>query len=114
MDAVEFLKTLSRMCNCGCRKCEFEKRLSGFETCTVWRKTHPEEAVAIAEKWAAAHPIKTHQSEFLKMFPGADIDKTDGCLNLNPCSIYKKMRKECEGRKCSECRKAFWLAEVEE
>lgn len=114
MDAVEFLKTLSRMCNCGCRKCEFEKRLSGFETCTVWRKTHPEEAVAIAEKWAAAHPIKTRQSEFLKMFPGADIDKTDGCLNLNPCSIYKKMRKECEGRKCSECRKAFWLAEVEE
>ena len=114
MDAVEFLKTLSRMCNCGCRKCEFEKRLSGFETCTIWRKTHPEEAVAIAEKWAAAHPIKTRQSEFLKMFPGADIDKTDGCLNLNPCSIYKKMRKECEGRKCSECRKAFWLAEVEE
>lgn len=114
MDAVEFLKTLSRMCNCGCRKCEFEKRLSGFETCTVWRETHPEEAVAIAEKWAAAHPIKTRQSEFLKMFPGADIDKTDGCLNLNPCSIYKKMRKECEGRKCSECRKAFWLAEVEE
>lgn len=114
MDAVEFLKTLSRMCNCGCRKCEFEKRLSGFETCTVWRKTHPDEAVAIAEKWAAAHPIKTRQSEFLKMFPGADIDKTDGCLNLNPCSIYKKMRKECEGRKCSECRKAFWLAEVEE
>lgn len=114
MDAVEYLKTLSRMCNCGCRKCEFEKRLSGFETCTVWRKTHPEEAVAIAEKWAAAHPIKTRQSEFLKMFPGADIDKTDGCLNLNPCSIYKKMRKECEGRKCSECRKAFWLAEVEE
>lgn len=114
MDAVEFLKTLSRMCNCGCRKCEFEKRLSGFETCTVWRKTHPEESVAIAEKWAAAHPIKTRQSEVLKMFPGADIDKTDGCLNLNPCSIYKKMRKECEGRKCSECRKAFWLAEVEE
>lgn len=114
MDAVEFLKTLSRMCNCGCRKCEFEKRLSGFETCTVWRKTHPEEAVAIAEKWAAAHPIKTRQSEFLKLFPGVDVCKTDGCLTLWPCNIYEKMRKECEGRKCSECRKAFWLAEVEE
>lgn len=114
MDAVEFLKTLRRMCNCECCNCEFEKRLSVFETCTNWRKTHPEEAVAIAEKWAKEHPIKTRQSEFLKLFPGADVGETDGCLTLDPCNVYKKMRKECEGRKCSECRKAFWLVEVTE
>ena len=114
MDAVEFLKTLCRMCNCKCYNCEFKKRLSGFETCTVWRKTHPEEAVAIVEQWAKEHPIKTRQSEFLKLFPGADVGETDGCLSLNPCFVYEKMRKECEERKCSECRKAFWLAEVEE
>ena len=114
MDAVEFLKTLRRMCNCECHKCEFGKRLSGFETCTVWRKTHPKEAVAIAERWAKEHPVKTRQSEFLKLFPGADVGETDGCLSLNPCFVYEKMRKECAGRKCSECRKAFWLAEVEE
>lgn len=114
MDAVEFLKTLSRMCNCEYCNCEFKKRLSVFETCTAWRKTHPDEAVAIVEKWAAEHPVKTRQSEFLKLFPGADVGETDGCLTLGPCNVYKKMRKECEGRKCSECRKAFWLAEVEE
>lgn len=112
MDAVEFLKTLSRMCNCGCFKCEFGKRLSGFESCTVWQKTHPDEAVAIVEKWAKEHPIKTRQSEFLKLFPGADVGEMDGCLTLNPCNVYEKMRKECDGRKCSECRKAFWSAEV--
>lgn len=114
MDAVEFLKTLCRMCNCECYNCEFKKRLSGFETCTVWRKTHPEEAVAIAEKWEKEHPIKTRQSEFLKQWPEAEIDDTYGCLTLDPCQFYPKMRKECVGNLCPECRKAFWLAEMEE
>ena len=115
MDAVEFLKTLHRMCDRHCTNCEFGKRLCGFVTsCTVWRKTHPEEAVAIAEKWAAEHPAKTRQSEFLKMFPGADICEMDGCLTLNPCHFYSKMQKECSGRRCSDCRREFWLAEVEE
>ena len=112
MDAVKYLKTLRRMCDGGCRKCEFEKRLSEFVTCTAWRKAHPEEAVAILEQWAKEHPAKTRQSEFLTMFPGADVGETDGCLTLNPCHFYKKMQLECSGRKCSDCRKAFWLAEV--
>ena len=58
--------------------------------------------------------VKTRQSEFLKLFPGADVDETDGCLTLYPCFVYEKMRKECGERKCSECRKNFWLAEVED
>ena len=114
MDAVEFLKILSRMCNCECCNCEFRKRLSVFETCSSWRKTHPEEAVAIAEKWAKDHPVKTRQSEFLKLFPGADVCKTDGCLTLNPCNVYEKMRKVCNGGKCSDCRREFWMQEVKE
>lgn len=114
MDTVEYLKTLDRMCHCECLKCEFRKVRSGIETCPVWQRTHPEEAVAIVEKWAADHPIKTRQSEFLKMFPGAAVGETDSCLTLCPCNIYGKMRKECGTPKCSECRKAFWLAEDEE
>lgn len=51
MDAVKFLKTLSRMCNCECYKCEFGKRLRGLETCTVWSKTFPGIARAMAEQW---------------------------------------------------------------
>lgn len=114
MDAVKFVKTLGRMCNAECIRCEFWKRKSGGESCTSWQKTHPEEAVAIVEKWAKEHPVKTRQSEFLTMFPGAAVGKTDGCLTLNPCHFYKKMQLECSGRKCSDCRKAFWLAEVED
>lgn len=107
MDAVEFLDKIDRLSKMG--STEEKMRYNDYRTAgdNAW-------AVKFVEQWAAAHPIKTRQSEFLKLFPGADIDEDDGCLVLNPCNVYEKMRKECGGRKCSECRKAFWLAEVEE
>lgn len=115
MNAVEFLKTLRRMCNWKCHECEFGKRLIGFETCTTWRKTHPEEAVAIAEQWAAARPIKTRQSVFLEMFPNAPIFPDTGIVKMSPCEVDAVLRGNCPGVGCClECRKKFWLAEVEE
>ena len=113
MDAVEYLKTLCRMCHCECLKCEFGKARSGFETCPVWQRTHPEEAVAIMEKWAAAHPIKTRQSEFLKHYPGARILAL-GYLNACPMNVFSDTGINCNAQPCFECKKAFWLAEVEE
>lgn len=112
MDAVKFVKTLGRMCDAECIKCEFRKRLSGFETCAVWRKTHPEEAVAIVEQWAAEHPAKTRQSEFLKLFPNAQTDS--GCLNACPMDVFGNTGIDCNKRTCFECKKEFWLAEVED
>lgn len=114
MDAVEYLKTLNRMCHCECLKCEFRKVRSGFETCPVWQRTHPEEAIAIVEKWAKEHPIKTRQSEFLKHYPGARINNADGLPMASPCDLDGKLAGKCEGIHCPECRKKFWLAEVEE
>ena len=113
MDAVEYLKTLCRMCHCECLKCEFGKARSGFETCPVWQRTHPEEAVAIAEKWAAEHPIKTRQSEFLKHYPDALI-LAHGGLNACPIDVFSDADINCDAQPCFECKKAFWLAEVEE
>ena len=116
MDAVEFLKTLRRMCNCECcSQCEIGKRLSVLETCTVWRRNHPDEAVAIVEKWAKEHPVKTRQSEFLKMFPDAPIYPDTGLVRVSPCQVDRALRGNCPtGIDCIECRKAFWEAEVEE
>ena len=119
MDAVEFLKTLCRMCNCECYKCEFGKRLRGFETCTTWRKTHPEEAVAIAEKWAAEHPAKTRQSVFLEQYPETRLSE-DGILLICPRMISAEYRGEDDSCNrvnygtCADCRREFWSAEVEE
>ena len=113
MNAVEFLKTLGRMCNAECIRCEFWKRKSGGESCTSWQKNHPEEAVAIVEQWAKEHPIKTRQSEFLKHYPGARI-LAHGCLNVCPMNVFLDTGIDCDAQPCFECKKAFWLAEVEE
>lgn len=116
MDAVEFLKTLHRMCDRHCTNCEFGKRLCGFVTsCTVWRKTHPEEAVEIAEKWAKEHPVKTRQSVFLEQYPEAAISK-DGAIAICPLEISAAYSGACnKGNSdvCADCKRQFWLAEVE-
>lgn len=117
MDAVEYLKTLRRMCNCECYKCEFGKRLSRFETCTVWRKTHPEEAVAIVEKWAAEHPVKTLQSVFLKMLPNVPLnDKGQPafCPRLLDTEYHPVGSCCLDVDICQRCMDNFWGQEVED
>ena len=117
MDAVKYLKTLHRMCNCECLKCEFGKARSGFETCPIWQRTHPEEAVEIAEKWAKEHPVKTRQSVFLEQFPNVRLD-TNEIIDISPCRVDPKQysfngKDCCKFRSCGECRREFWLAEVD-
>lgn len=113
MDAVKFLKTLRRMCDYKCRDCEFGKR-SGLDSCASWQKKHPEEAVAIVEQWAKEHPVKTRQSVFLEQWPDARIHGADGLPFVSPCYLVDKPDLKCTGAACPECRKEFWLAEVEE
>ena len=117
MDAVEYLKTLCRMCHCECLKCEFGKARR-FETCSVWQRTHPEEAVEIAEKWAKEHPAKTRQSVFLEQFPNVRLD-ANGIIGISSCRVDPKQypfngKDCCKFRSCGECRREFWMQEVED
>lgn len=107
MDAVEFLDKVDRLSKRG--STEEKMRYNDYRTARDNTR-----AVKFVERWDAEHPIKTRQSEILKMFPGSDIDEMDGGLTLNPCIFYPKMREECAGRRCSDCRREFWLAEVED
>lgn len=118
MDAVEYLKTLDRMCHCECLKCEFRKVRSGIETCPIWQRTHPDEAVAIVEKWAKEHPAKTRQSVFLEQYPEAELDVC-GVVTICPAPLSDDYRNSGGGCKhpstaCFECRREFWMQEVEE
>lgn len=111
MDAVEFVKTVNRLCkNLRCKKCPVYKE----GICTVGFNDYSvksiEETVSKIEQWAKEHPIKTRQSEFLKMFPNADLCRD--VINILPCSVEKEMSKCCDNKRCVECRREYWLEEV--
>lgn len=120
MDAVKFLKEKKRMCDLFynqalCSKCPIQKFKCG--TGELDDVEHMIAAVEAVEKWAAEHPAKTRQSEFLKIFPNARI--VDGAITIEPCDIDNKRcgegSKWCDDHNgCKNCREDYWLTEVEE
>ena len=114
MDAVEFLKALGRLCNnylCG-DNCPL------IDSCDDESDDGYVRKVQIVERWAKAHPVKTRQNEFLKMWPDAAIGD-DGYPSVAPCQLYKDMEEKnedgvcCKNGGCAECRRDFWLKEIE-
>lgn len=113
MDAVEFFQTVNRICkNRHCNECPVAKEgrcMAGFDDKSV---KNIEETISKVEQWAKDNPIKTRQSEFLKRFPSAMINRSDGILCISPCSIEGKRMGCTNGKSCGDCRREYWLAEV--
>lgn len=123
MDAVEYIKEAKRICKSRgvCKsvsnKCPLLDE-NGHCTATadicaadVIEKT--EKAVQIVEQWAKDNPIKTRQSEFLRMFPNTKIDS--GAIIFCPRNFLPEVERNayCEKHEsCKECRKDYWLTEV--
>lgn len=119
MDTVEFFKTASRLCkNLQCSECPVCKkgmcmvrRMAVLDDTSVENIEEIEKTVSKVEQWAKDHPVKTRQSEFLKLFPNAEIDEDDGILCIKPCVIDESIG--CtNGKSCNDCRRKYWLAEV--
>ena len=109
MDAVEFLKAFGRLCNnylCG-DNCPLIDSCDDVSDDGYVRK------VQIVEKWAKEHPVKTRQSEFLKMFPNASVGY-NGTLVICPSQADTKAVTECvrSERNCDKCKRDFWLKEI--
>lgn len=112
MDAVKFIKAIKQMLSAGAGDSTVQKYIS------AQKKNDYEGMVKAAEQWAAEHPVKTRQSEFLKQWPEADVDE-NGVLQTCPALISASHRDQTGGcatlsNKCENCRRAFWLAEVED
>ena len=109
MDAVEFLKERTRMCNfymSVCMNCPGNKVAYCATLCA-----NAIDLVPIVEQWSKEHPVKTRQSEFLKMWPDAEIGD-DGLPDIAPCQLNVGL---CEyGGVCDKCRRDFWLAEIKD
>ena len=120
MDAVKFTRAAMRMCNDYYSKC-WSCPAGDDTSCKLDRSysaISAEEKVAIVEQWAERHPAKTRQSVFLEQYPEARIED-DGVLQIYPCLIsasHRNARGNCVtmGRKCPDCRREFWMQEVEE
>lgn len=117
MDAVEFLRERRRMCNAqdDCDTCPIGIVCADYFVNHNYSQEKASGMVSTVEQWAKEHPIKTRQSVFLKMFPNAPIYPNTGIAQLDPCVVDTTLRGHCPtGRGCAECRRKFWLAEVEE
>lgn len=114
MNALEFIREKNRMCKSfgdskGCMSCPVYKEGNRCAA-ILWK----EEIIPIVEKWSKENPRKTRQSVFLGQYPNAAI-RNDGFVNIDPCDIDKKVRKSagCGGVGCINCRREFWMQEVE-
>lgn len=118
MDAVEYLNEKVRMCiehrcgNCPLGKAGDEQY---YSSCRAFEEEHPEEAVAIVEKWETERSKKTRQNEFLNMFPNAPLNPmNDMTISISPCEVDAKYEphKGCDETLCSDCQREYWHEEV--
>ena len=110
------LHDFSRMCKKrkDCKGCKLSVDVNELHiACFDLLANYPDKASEIILKWCKEHPIKTRQSELLKIFPNAKI-ALDGALSICPRFVNKDFSCPTPERRCSDCFKEYWLAEVEE
>ena len=117
MDAVEFLVERKRLCSSykGCVGCPF-----GAAECVVRDMTSEytcKRIVTAVEQWSKEHQRKTRQSVFLEQYPEARI-YANGVVGLCPRFISAAHRDSdgecnCPEKMCRDCRREFWMQEVE-
>jgi len=114
MDAIEFFKTANRLCKnqSGCEKCPIRKNGTCMAGCVGVSVKSIDETVSKVEQWAKDHPVKTRQSEFLKIFSNVQIQ--DDVIWVCPkCIDHNYRQKEnCYEINCLDCKRKFWLTEV--
>lgn len=102
MDAVKFIEERRRM-----------YRATGKHAPTLAEWIPAEDVVKEVEEWSAAHPRRTRQSVFLEQWPEAYVAKSTGLIDIQPCFIDKTLSPRGCDKKCVDCKREFWMQEVE-
>lgn len=112
MDAVKFFEERNRMCRFynDCNECPAkEKKCECHDITTM----NYDSIVHIVKEWSDANPRKTRQSVLLELFPNVKLDG-DGIVDIDSCKIDESGAKLCpKNHSCADCRREFWLQEVE-
>lgn len=106
MDAVKFIEEHRRM-----------YKVTGKHLPTLAEGIPAEDVVKEVEEWSAAHPRNTRQDVFLEQWPETYI-RGDGYLDVCPLEVSAAHRDADGGcaiydRLCPDCRREFWMQEVE-
>lgn len=106
----EYARMCSKYAILDCHHCPLSHDNNGLNCdCGDFIRAFSNEANEIILKWCKEHPTKTRQDEFLKMFPNAK------CTDICPRCIDNIIAKsDCAAVHCLECKKEYWLAEVDE
>lgn len=119
MDAVEFIKQINRLCEAqeDYKDCPLIGHTCDVNTAAImscYNIESVQKMVQIVEQWAKDHPVKTRQSEFLKIFPRAKVH--DGVISLCPqfycITLLGTDFTGCNPNDCAKCRREYWLTEV--
>lgn len=100
MDAVKFIEERRRM-----------NRHNAGRYAVLFGGMDAAELVKETEEWSAAHPRKTRKSVFLEQYPEASC--VDNILVACPKVIDKNFSCSNTCFNCAECRREFWMQEVE-
>ena len=107
MDAVKFVETLQR-------KIKNENR----DEIIIRTTDDANLFVDLVEEWSNDHPLKTRQSMFLEQYPETEIDE-NGVVKLCPMfisAVHRDSDGDCNypEKQCRDCRREFWMQEVDE
>ena len=109
----------ARMCRTNeCEDCPFKMRGKGENVgCADFIIANTDKANEIILKWCKEHPVQTRQSEIQKIIPEIVLDVGGEYVDICPSDIDKDFERKrlCDDyTECEDCKKSYWLAEVEE
>lgn len=111
MDVIKYFEEKKRMLDSlgrkigicsgvNCSDCPFYASSRGL-LCGEFEFGHPEEAVAIVEKWAEEHPQKTMLMDFLEKYPNAQLNEIGIPYGICPEHLGYERNIECKN--CFVC-----------
>ena len=113
MNAIDFLKTKTRICEMECTKCPLSSHHNSKRIpCGGFQRDFPEETVEIVEKWAKENPVKTYLSVLLEKLPNAKLNEKGLPTCICPNMIFEVENGCRKGQfmTCLEC----WNREYKE
>ena len=112
IDAKVFIQEYKRMCHYysrvrkNCKECP----ASNNEGYCSGVQFPDDDTIDKIDKWVKDNPVKTRQSEFLKIFPNAKMWDDKGFLSVCPKTLDTK--EGCSST-CFDCCKKYWNEVVE-